>query len=54
MMTENEIKAAVVELLFDLHSFNKLDRFIVDSISRNFKINAEELCDEYGITYNME
>jgi|WetSurSiteA1Bulk_404760.scaffolds.fasta_scaffold26172_2 hypothetical protein len=53
-MNEDEIRTAVVELLFDLHAFNKLDRFVIDSISVHFKVNAEELCDEYGITYKIE
>jgi len=53
-MKDEELKTAIVELLLDLHAFNKLDRFVIDSISVHFKVNAEEICEEYGITYNVE
>lgn len=51
---EEKIKNAVINLLYDLHSFNKLDIHIVDAISRNFSMDAVELCDLHGITYNLE
>lgn len=50
-MTEDQIKTAVVELLFDLHARNVLDLYIIDSISRNFNVDAVELCDQNGITF---
>lgn len=53
-MTKDEIRAAVVELLYDLHTYTKLNEYILNSITRNFKVNAYELCDEYGITYDIE
>jgi hypothetical protein len=53
MMTEEEIKVAVVELLYDLHAMNKLDAHLVNNISRNFKVDAVELCEANGITYNL-
>jgi len=53
-MTEEQVRYAIVELLFDLHARNVLDIFVLDSISRNFKVDAMKLCDDYGITYNIE
>jgi len=53
-MTEEEIKNAIVELLYDLHTRNLLNEYIVNSISINFKIDAEQLCSINGITYNLE
>jgi len=53
-MTEEQLKWAVTNLLFDLHSVQKLTEFMVDAISRNFKLDANELCETNGITYFME
>jgi len=53
-MSPEEIKNAVINLLYDLHSFNRLDIHIVEAISRNFNIDAIELCEIQGITYNLD
>jgi hypothetical protein len=45
---------AIVGLLFDLHAYNVLDLYVINSISKNFGVDAEELCEANGITYNME
>ena len=54
MMNEEELKYAIVELLYDLHSRNLLTEYIVNSISLRFKIDAEKLCEINGITYSLE
>lgn len=53
-MNKEEIKVAIIELLYDLHSKNLLNEYIIDSISRNFKVDASEICIENGITYYIE
>jgi hypothetical protein len=53
-MNEEQLRAAVIELLYDLHSITELNEYILNSITRNFKIDAYELCEQYGITYNIE
>jgi len=53
-MTEEQLKYAIVELLFDLHARNILDIYVLDSISRNFKVDAIELCESNGITYEIK
>jgi hypothetical protein len=41
----------VVKLLSDLAAFNKLDLQIVSIISLSFDVDAEQLCEDNGITY---
>jgi len=53
-MTKEQIKQAIVEILFDLHSFNKLDARVLNSIGKNFDIDIYEMCEDNGITYNIE
>ena len=53
-MEPEEIKEAVISLLYDLHLSGKLDLYVINSISNSFSINAEELCEDNGITYNIQ
>ena len=53
-MNKEQLKHAIINLLYDLHSFNKLDTFVLNSINESFKIDAFELCELEGITYNLE
>lgn len=48
------IKMPIIEVLFDLHDRNMLNSHVVRSFSKHFEIDAEELCEEHGITYNLE
>lgn len=41
----------VIRLLSNLSAFNKLDKRVVSIITEVFKIDADELCKKYGITY---
>ena len=47
------MKDKIVKLLSDLAAFNKLDATIVQLISDIFKVDAEQLCHDYGITYRI-
>jgi hypothetical protein len=53
-MNEEELKKAVTDLLFDLHSMDKLSIQVINSISRHFKVDAYEICEANGITYFIE
>lgn len=53
-MNKNELNLAVVGLMSDLHAYNKLDKDMVYLIRINFGVDAEELCKEYGITYDVD
>jgi hypothetical protein len=48
------MEEAIIGLLFDLHAFNMLNINIINSISKNFGVDAEELCEANGITYDIE
>lgn len=51
-MNDNEVlNQKIVDLLYDLHSFGKLNSKVLESISRIFEVDAFELCEEQGITY---
>ena len=50
-MNEEQIKEAVIQLLYDLYNFNKLNCNVLDSISKHFNVNAYDLCEDNGITY---
>jgi hypothetical protein len=50
---EDVIRGCVIILLYELHTFNKLDKRIVSAISRAFNVDAEEICKKDGITYNV-
>ena len=52
-MNKEELTKSVVALLEDLHSFNLLNQRVVDLIGINFGVNANELCKEWGITYDL-
>ena len=41
----------IINLLFALHKFNKLNALIVGLISESFQVDAETICKENGITY---
>ncbi len=43
----------VKDLLFSLHTFNKLDDRMVRIISESLEIDAKEVCSKEGITYNI-
>ncbi len=47
------IPIKVKNLIISLHKFNKLDSRIVQQISLNFNVKAEEFCKEMGIIYNI-
>jgi hypothetical protein len=53
-MEKDELKNAIVNLLYDLHSKNLLNLYIINSISQNFQIDAIDLCDNAGITYFID
>jgi len=53
-MNTEELIDAVTGLLYDLHALNKLDIRVINSISHNFRIDAVELCELEGITYNVD
>ena len=53
-MDEEQLKEALIELLYDLHSVDKLNAYVLNSISKNFNIDAYDLCDCNGITYDLE
>lgn len=53
-MNDEELKIAIVDLLYDLHTMNLLNSYVLKSISLRFKIDAYELCDENGITYFVD
>lgn len=53
-MNEEELKEALVNLMYDLHTKDRLDNYVLNSISSNFHTNAYELCDTNGITYDIE
>ena len=50
-MSEQELNSAIIEFLYDLHARNVLNLYIINSISRNFKVNALEICENEGITF---
>ena len=52
-MDYEELKECVTNLLYDLHAFNLLNDRIVDVISFRLGIDAEELCRQEGITYDI-
>ena len=49
----SDAKAALLEILKDLHSFNRLTDKCVEMLTKITGINAAELCKEKGITYNL-
>lgn len=53
-MTEEQLKWAVTELLFDLHAVNKLNEYVINCISLHFKVDAKDICEINGITYFIE
>jgi len=53
-MTEEELRYAIIDLLYDLHSKNLLTEYVVNSISIRFKIDANKLCETNGITYSID
>jgi hypothetical protein len=52
-MNNEELKKAIVDLLYDLHEGDHLNLWILDRISKIFSIDAVALCEENGITYNL-
>ena len=52
-MDYEELKQCVIDLLYDLHAFNLLNDRIVEAISYRLGIDAEELCRQEGITYDI-
>lgn len=52
-MTDEEIETAIIGLLFDLHTINQLNLYVLNSININFKVDTFKLCKELGITYNI-
>jgi hypothetical protein len=53
-MNEEDLKEALVNLMYDLHARNRLDTYVLNSISTNFHTDAYELCHANGITYDIE
>ena len=53
-MTEEELKYAIIDLLYDLHAKNLLTEYVVNSISLRFKVDADKLCETNGITYSID
>jgi hypothetical protein len=52
-MSELEIRYAVINLLYELQDKNYLDAHIVNIISQEFQLDALEICEDLGITYNL-
>jgi len=44
-------KEQIIDLLYTLQKFNKLDNRIVDIVSEVFKVDAKQLCNTNGIVY---
>lgn len=49
-----EKKQYVINELYTLHKFNKLNLEIVQELSKKHSMNLIDLCKEHGITYNIE
>ena len=49
----NTEEKTLVSCMDDLHAFNILDERIVNLISANFGVDAKEICEKYGITYDI-
>ena len=45
-------RAKARQLLSNLSAFNKLDKRIVDTVSEVFKLDADGICKQNGITYS--
>jgi hypothetical protein len=52
-MEKEELKQNVINLLYDLHAFNLLNDRMVKLIGINLEVDAEELCRQEGITYDI-
>lgn len=48
---DNMEKEQIIDLLYTLQKFNKLDNRIVDIVSEVFKVDAKQLCNTNGIVY---
>lgn len=52
-MSKEELKQTVVNLMYDLHTFQLLNDRIVKLIGIHFDLDAFALCREEGITYDI-
>ena len=52
-ITKQAREQIAIELLDDLHAFQKLDKLVVNIISARLGVDAVELCRQNGITFNV-
>ena len=49
-----DVNDSLIELLRDLHAFGKLDERVISIISAVFRVDVSELCEDNGITYDID
>ena len=53
VMLKDQQQQSIVELIKYLHTFNEINNRTIDGISQCFNVDAEAICREQGITYNI-
>ena len=53
-MEKKDREAVVIHMFLDLHAFNKLDSQVIRIISDHMGVDGKQLCQEWGIVYNLD